>query len=56
MRFARSELGPLNPITTVMELSIACDGLDLGSHGVVTVDTTLVVDLIFESEALAAGA
>ena len=50
------ELGPLNPITTVMELSIACDGLDLGSHGVVSIDTTLVVDLIFESEALAAGA
>ena len=50
------ELGPLNPITTVMELSIACDDLDLGSHGVVSIDTTLVVDLIFESEALAAGA
>jgi hypothetical protein len=50
------ELGPLNPFTTVMELSIACDGLDLGSHGVVSIDATLVVDLIFESEALAAGA
>ena len=52
----RSELGPLNPLTTVMELSITCDGLDLGSHGVVSIDTTLVVDLIFESEELAAGA
>jgi hypothetical protein len=52
---ARSELGPLNPITTVMELSITCDDLDLGSHGVVSIDTTLVVDLIFESEELAAG-
>ena len=52
----RSELGPLDPITTVMQLSITCDGLDLGSHGVVSIDTTLVVDLIFESEELAAGA
>jgi hypothetical protein len=52
----RSELGPLDPITTVMELSITCDGLDLGSHGVVSIDTTLIVDLIFESEELAAGA
>jgi hypothetical protein len=51
----RSELGPLNPITTVMALSITCDNLDLGSHGVVSIDTTLVVDLIFESEELAAG-
>ena len=34
----------------------SCDGLDLGSHGVVSIDTTLVVDLIFESEELAAGA
>jgi hypothetical protein len=53
---SRVELGPLNPITTVMELSIDCDGLDLGSHGVVSIETTLVVDVIFESEALAAGA
>jgi hypothetical protein len=52
---SREELGPLNPITTVMELSITCDGLDLGSHGVVSIDTTLVVDLIFESEELAAA-
>ena len=53
---SRDELGPLNPITTVMELGIACDDLDLGSHGVVSIDATVVVDLIFESEALAAGA
>ena len=52
----RDELGPLNPITTVMELGIACDDLDLGSHGVVSIDATVVVDLIFESEALASGA
>jgi len=51
----RSELGPLNPITTVVELSISCDGLDLGTHGVLDIDTTMVVDLIFESEELAAG-
>ena len=51
---ADDELGPLNPFTTVTELSIACDGLDLGSHGVVSIDATLVVDLIFEPDALAA--
>jgi hypothetical protein len=53
---SRVDLGPLNPITTVMELSIACEGLELGNHGVVSIDATLVVDVIFESEALASGA
>jgi hypothetical protein len=49
-----SELGALNPITTVLELSIRCAELDLGGHGVVALDTTLVVDLILESELLSA--
>jgi hypothetical protein len=50
-----TELGPLNPITTVLQVSIRCDELDLGSHGVVSVDASLVVDLIRESEALGAS-
>jgi hypothetical protein len=49
-----SELGRLNPITTVLELSIRCDQLDLGAHGVVTIDATLVIDLIVE-ESLSAS-
>ena len=44
------ELGRLNPITTVLELSIQCDELDLGDLGEVAIDATLVVDLILQSE------
>jgi hypothetical protein len=43
-----TEVGTLNPITTVLELSIRCDEVDLGEHGVVTIDTSLVVDLIIQ--------
>jgi hypothetical protein len=49
-----AELGPLNPITTVTQLLIRCDELDLGNRGVVAIDATLVIDLIIESEAVAA--
>jgi len=50
-----SELGMLNPITTVLDLSIHCDAVDLGDHGVVTIDTSLVIDLIFQPGAVSAG-
>lgn len=50
-----SELGMLNPITTVLDLSIRCDEVDLGGHGVVTIDTSLVVDLVFRPGAVSAG-
>ena len=50
-----SELGTLNPITTVLDLSIRCDEVDLGDHGVVTIDTSLVVDMIFQPGAVSAG-
>ena len=53
-RVSPTELGPLNPITTVLELAIACEELDLGTHGVVTIDATLVVDLILEPDLVAA--
>ena len=49
-----SELGMLNPITSVLDLSIRCDEIDLGEHGVVTIDTSLVVDMIFQPELVAA--
>jgi hypothetical protein len=48
-----SELGMLNPITTVLELSIQCSELDLGAHGVVAIDDSLVIDLILEAESVA---
>lgn len=50
-----SELGTLNPITTVLDLSIRCDEVDLGEHGVVTIDTSLVVDMTFQPGAVSAG-
>ena len=43
---ASEDRGQANPITTVQEWTIRCDELDLGSHGVVGIDATLVVDLI----------
>jgi hypothetical protein len=49
-----SELGQLNPITTVLDLSIRCDEVDLGEHGVVTIDTSFVLDMIFQPGALSA--
>jgi hypothetical protein len=42
----RSDLGVLNPRTTVVELAIRCDALDVAELGTVAVDGTLVVDLI----------
>ena len=50
-----SELGMLNPITTVLDLSIRCADLDLGDHGIVTIDSSLVVDMIFQPGAESAG-
>ena len=50
-----SEVGTLNPITTVLELSIRCDGLDLGDHGVVTIDSSLIVDLIVQPDPISAA-
>jgi len=47
------DLGPANPITTVQELTIRCDALELGSHGVVAVDATLVIDLIVSPDLVA---
>ena len=47
-------LGLASPITTVQELTIRCDELQLGDHGTVTIDDTLVIDLINESESAAA--
>ena len=49
------ELGPLNPITTTLEIGIRCDGLDLGSHGVVAIDDSVIADLIFSPQVLATG-
>ena len=42
----RSDLGALNPRTTVAELAIRCDALDVADLGTVAVDGSLVVDLI----------
>lgn len=42
----RSNLGVLNPRTTVTELAIRCKALDVADLGTVAVDGTLVVDLI----------
>jgi hypothetical protein len=50
-----SEVGRLNPITTVVELSIRCDALDLGDHGVVTIDASLIVDLIVQPDPISAA-
>jgi hypothetical protein len=47
------DVGLANPITIVTELAITCDELDLGSHGVVAVDATLVIDLIVPPDLLA---
>ena len=52
-RVTTTELGMLNPITTVLELSIQCAELDLGAHGVVAIDDSLVIDLILEAESVA---
>ena len=43
---ARSDIGLLNPRTSVVELRVACDSVDLPALGSVPVDGTLVVDLI----------
>ena len=43
-----SEIGMLNPITTVLDLSIRCAEVDLGEHGALTIDASLVVDMIFQ--------
>jgi hypothetical protein len=42
----RTDIGLLNPETSVVELAVACDAVDLPSLGAVPVDGTLVVDLI----------
>jgi hypothetical protein len=42
----RGDLGVLNPRTTVVELGIHCEALDVAELGTVAVDGTLVVDLI----------
>lgn len=42
----RSDLGALNPRTTVVELAIRCEALDVADLGTVPVDGVLVVDLI----------
>jgi hypothetical protein len=47
------DLGAVNPITTAQELTITCEPLDLGSHGVVAVAATLVIDLIVPPELVA---
>jgi hypothetical protein len=47
------DLGLANPITTAQELMIRCDELDFGAHGVVTVDATLVIDLIVPPDLVA---
>ncbi len=47
------DLGLVNPRTTATRLSIACDELDLGSHGVVPVEGTIVIDLIVPSDLVA---
>jgi hypothetical protein len=52
-RVTTTELGMLNPITTVLELSIQCSELDLGAHGVVAIDDSLVIELILEAESVA---
>ena len=53
-RVAAEDVGPASPITTVLELTIRCEALALDSHGTVTVDDTLVIDLIDESESASA--
>ena len=42
----RSDLGVLNPRTSVVELAIHCEELDVAEMGTVAVDGTLVVDQI----------
>jgi hypothetical protein len=38
----------------VLDLSIRCDQVHLGEHGVVTIETSFVVDMIFQPGALSA--
>jgi hypothetical protein len=49
------ELGVLNPFTRTLEIGLSCEQLDLGSRGAVAIDATLVADLIYSPEVLAAG-
>ena len=48
------DLGLSSPIATVQELTIRCDALELGGHGTVSIEDTLVIDLINESESASA--
>lgn len=52
---AAEDVGHLNPITTVQVLSIRCEALDLGSLGVVSIDASLVIDLIVPGDLARAG-